>query len=70
MADMNMLEAIRQAMDEELARDERVFIVGVDVGASGGVFRATEGLQDKYTACAQSVRSNLQTSSTPHLTRS
>ena len=48
MADMNMLEAIRQAMDEELARDERVFIVGVDVGASGGVFRATEGLQDKY----------------------
>jgi 2-oxoisovalerate dehydrogenase E1 component beta subunit len=35
-------------MDEELARDERVFIVGEDVGARGGVFRATQGLHEKY----------------------
>ncbi|MFQ5407162.1 MAG: alpha-ketoacid dehydrogenase subunit beta, partial [Anaerolineales bacterium] len=39
---------VRQAMDEELARDERVFITGEDVGKRGGVFRATLGLIDKY----------------------
>ena len=43
-----MVEAIRLAMDEELARDERVFIVGEDVGPRGGVFRATQGLFAKY----------------------
>jgi 2-oxoisovalerate dehydrogenase E1 component beta subunit len=48
MAEVTLIEAIRQAMDEELARDERVFIVGEDVGARGGVFRATQGLFDKY----------------------
>src|SRR5574340_104353 len=48
MAEMTMIEAIRQAMDEELARDEFVFIVGEDVGKRGGVFRATVGLVDKY----------------------
>jgi 2-oxoisovalerate dehydrogenase E1 component beta subunit len=35
-------------MDEELARDERVFITGEDVGVRGGVFRATLGLHEKY----------------------
>lgn len=48
MAEMTMIEAIRQAMDEELARDERVFVMGEDVGVRGGVFRATVGLYDKY----------------------
>ncbi len=48
MAEMTLIEGLRQAMDEELARDERVFIVGEDVGARGGVFRATMGLFDKY----------------------
>lgn len=48
MAEMTMIEAIRQAMDEELARDDSVFIVGEDVGKRGGVFRATVGLFDKY----------------------
>ncbi len=43
-----MVEAVRLAMDEELARDERVFIVGEDVGPRGGVFRATQGLFAKY----------------------
>jgi 2-oxoisovalerate dehydrogenase E1 component beta subunit len=37
-------------MDEELERDENVFIVGEDVGQRGGVFRATVGLFDKYGA--------------------
>lgn len=48
MAEMTMIDAIRQAMDDELARDENVFIVGEDVGKRGGVFRATVGLFDKY----------------------
>ncbi|NLG96168.1 MAG: alpha-ketoacid dehydrogenase subunit beta [Chloroflexi bacterium] len=48
MPEMTMIEAIRQAMDEEMARDENVFIVGEDVGLRGGVFRATQGLIDKY----------------------
>lgn len=48
MAEMTLIEAIRQAMDEELARDERVFITGEDVGPRGGVFRATLGLHAKY----------------------
>jgi 2-oxoisovalerate dehydrogenase E1 component beta subunit len=47
---MTLIEALRQAMDEELARDERVFIVGEDVGPRGGVFRATQGLFEKYGA--------------------
>jgi len=48
MAEITLIEAIRQAMDEELGRDESVFIVGEDVGQRGGVFRATMGLFDKY----------------------
>jgi 2-oxoisovalerate dehydrogenase E1 component beta subunit len=48
MAEMTLIDAIRQAMDEELARDKRVFIVGEDVGPRGGVFRATMGLYAKY----------------------
>ncbi len=48
MAEITLIEGIRQAMDEELARDERVFIVGEDVGPRGGVFRATLELFEKY----------------------
>ncbi|MBI5927746.1 MAG: alpha-ketoacid dehydrogenase subunit beta [Chloroflexi bacterium] len=48
MRNMTLIDAIREAMDEELARDERVFITGEDVGQRGGVFRATMGLFDKY----------------------
>ena len=48
MAEITLIDAIRQAMDEELGRDENVFIVGEDVGQRGGVFRATIGLYDKY----------------------
>lgn len=48
MAQMTLIDAIREGMDEELARDERVFITGEDVGPRGGVFRATVGLYDKY----------------------
>ncbi len=50
MPELTLIEALRQAMDEEMARDENVFIVGEDVGKRGGVFRATVGLFDKYGA--------------------
>jgi len=40
--------AIRDALDEELARDERVVFFGEDVAAAGGVFAVTPGLQEKH----------------------
>jgi 2-oxoisovalerate dehydrogenase E1 component beta subunit len=46
--EVTLIDAIRQAMDDELARDENVFIIGEDVGVRGGVFRATKGLFEKY----------------------
>jgi pyruvate dehydrogenase E1 component beta subunit len=39
-------EAIRKAMDDALAEDERVFMIGEDIGAAGGAFKTTEGLID------------------------
>ena len=48
MPEMTLIDAVRMAMDEEMARDPNVFIVGEDVGVRGGVFRATMGLFDKY----------------------
>lgn len=48
MPELNLLEAIRQGLDEMMEADERVFIFGEDVGRRGGVFRVTEGLLDKY----------------------
>ena len=44
----SIVEAIRDTLDEELANDPRVMVLGEDVGKSGGVFRATDGLQAKY----------------------
>ena len=41
-------DAIRQALDEELARDERVFLFGEDVALAGGVFAVTPGLHEKH----------------------
>jgi len=48
MTELNMVEAINQALDQEMARDKRVIILGEDVGKDGGVFRVTKGLFDKY----------------------
>jgi 2-oxoisovalerate dehydrogenase E1 component beta subunit len=48
MAELSILEAIRSAMDEEMARDDRVTVMGEDVGKKGGVFGATDGLWAKY----------------------
>lgn len=48
MAQMNMKEAIRDALRVELKRDPNVIVFGEDVGNVGGVFRATEGLQKEF----------------------
>ena len=48
MAETTYLEAIRQAMFEEMERDERVFLIGEDVGAYGGAFKTSAGLIDKF----------------------
>jgi len=44
----NIVEAINNALDEEMQRDPRVMVIGLDVGKLGGVFRATSGLLDKH----------------------
>lgn len=45
---INMVQALNHAMAQEMERDERVLIMGEDVGINGGVFRITEGLIDKF----------------------
>ena len=48
MAIMSYIDAITLAMKEEMTRDERVFVLGEDVGRKGGVFKATNGLYDEF----------------------
>ena len=48
MAEKTYIEAIRDGIREEMQRDERVMILGEDVGAKGGVFGVTEGLQKEF----------------------
>jgi 2-oxoisovalerate dehydrogenase E1 component beta subunit len=48
MPTMTMIEAIRDAHDVMMARDDNVVVFGEDVGYFGGVFRCTRGLQQKY----------------------
>jgi pyruvate/2-oxoglutarate/acetoin dehydrogenase E1 component len=48
VAPIEFRHAIRDALDEELARDERVLLLGEDVAAAGGVFAVTPGLVEKY----------------------
>ncbi len=48
MAQMNMIEAIRDAMDICMDKDPNVIVIGQDVGYFGGVFRCTDGLQRKF----------------------
>ena len=50
MAGISYLEAIREALDEEMARDPDVFLLGADVGAAGGAFKVTDGLLARYGA--------------------
>jgi len=48
LPERNAVEAINNALDEEMARDPKVMVLGLDVGKLGGVFRATSGLLDKH----------------------
>ena len=48
MAQRNIVEAIRDGLAFEMERDERVIVLGLDVGRLGGVFRATQGLLDRF----------------------
>ena len=48
MAQLNMVQAINQALADEMARDDRVVLLGEDVGRDGGVFRVTEGLLERF----------------------
>lgn len=48
MAEKLFRAALREALDEEMQRDESVYLVGEDIGLFGGAYRVTEGLQAKY----------------------
>ncbi|MEX2435878.1 MAG: pyruvate dehydrogenase complex E1 component subunit beta [Balneolaceae bacterium] len=48
MAELQFREAIREAIDEEMGRDESVFIMGEEVAEYNGAYKVTEGLLDKY----------------------
>jgi 2-oxoisovalerate dehydrogenase E1 component beta subunit len=48
MAEITYLEAIREALFEEMARDQNVFCLGEDIGAFGGAFKVTDGLMAKF----------------------
>ena len=48
MSNMNLLQAINNALDIAMDKDSKVVCFGEDVGHFGGVFRATSHLQDKY----------------------
>jgi len=48
MAVITLREALKQAMREEMLRDERVFVMGEDIGAYGGAYAVTRGLLDEF----------------------
>jgi len=48
LAVMTVIEAVRDAIREEMQRDSKVFVLGEDVGQRGGVFLATQGLIDEF----------------------
>ncbi|WP_431799000.1 alpha-ketoacid dehydrogenase subunit beta [Halobacillus andaensis] len=48
MAVISYIQAVTQALKEEMKRDEKVFVLGEDVGKRGGVFRATDGLYEEF----------------------
>ncbi|MBX3363649.1 MAG: alpha-ketoacid dehydrogenase subunit beta [Phycisphaeraceae bacterium] len=50
MPEMNLVQAINSTLAHEMERDERVVVLGEDVGLNGGVFRVTEGLQARFGA--------------------
>ncbi len=47
---MTLVEAVNMALHEAMEKDDRIVVLGEDVGTCGGVFRATQGLLDKFSA--------------------
>ena len=47
---ITLLQAVTEALQEEMARDPRVVLLGQDIGRKGGVFKATVGLQAEFGA--------------------
>src|SRR5512138_2577204 len=50
MATLNMVQAINLALSQEMIKDDRMVVLGEDVGRDGGVFRVTEGLMERFGA--------------------
>lgn len=50
MAEISIRDALNQALDEEMARDDRVFLLGEEVGEYNGAYKVSRGLLDKYGA--------------------
>src|SRR3990170_6431228 len=50
MVILDMVGALNQALKQEMSRDDTVLVLGEDVGADGGVFRVTDGLQKEFGA--------------------
>src|SRR5437763_15902887 len=48
MRELSYLDAIREALAEEMRRDPKVFVLGEDVGPYGGAFGATQGLYEEF----------------------
>ena len=48
MVELNIVQAVKSALEQEMVRDPNVIVLGEDVGRNGGVFRATEGLFDEF----------------------
>lgn len=48
MAELTYRQAVARAIGQEMERDERVFLIGEDVAAAGGVFKTTEGLLERF----------------------
>ena len=48
MANLTLVQAINLALIQEMERDESILLLGEDIGINGGVFRVTEGLQERF----------------------
>ena len=48
MSELSLAQALNGALDTALSSDERVVLLGEDVGRTGGVFRITDGLRESY----------------------
>src|SRR3989475_8911218 len=58
--EVTYLEAVSQALDEEITRDERVFLMGEDIGPYGGALRLTEGVPHNEGEVAGSGTATVQ----------